>query len=180
MSELAIARGKYVGARVNRLEDPGLLAGEARYVADLTLPRMLHAAFVRSPVPHAEIRSIDTSAAAALAGVKVVFTGENITARPLADPVMIDTLKKTPQSVIAKDRVRFVGEAVAVVVAVDAYVAEDAAALVEVDYNELGVSTTVEAARAEWRGTTLRRRRLEHGLRRHQDVRRPDHRLCER
>ena len=130
-------------------EDPGLLAGEARYVADLTLPRMLHAAFVRSPVPHAEIRSIDTSAAAALAGVKVVFTGENITARPLADPVMIDTLKKTPQSVIAKDRVRFVGEAVAVVVAVDAYVAEDAAALVEVDYNELGVSTTVEAARAD-------------------------------
>ena len=75
MSELAIARGKYVGARVNRLEDPGLLAGEARYVADLTLPRMLHAAFVRSPVPHAEIRSIDTSAAAALAGVKVRVHG---------------------------------------------------------------------------------------------------------
>ena len=148
MSDLTLSPGKYVGARVNRLEDPGLLAGEARYVADLTLPRMLHAAFVRSPVPHAEIRSIDTSAAAALPGVEAVFTGEDVTAHPLADPVMIDTLKKTPQDAIAKDRVRFVGEAVAVVVASDAYTAEDAAALVEVDYGELGVSTTVEDAMA--------------------------------
>jgi carbon-monoxide dehydrogenase large subunit len=149
LSELAIARGKYVGASVSRLEDPALLAGEARYVADMTLPRMLHAAFVRSPVPHAEIRSIDTSGAKALPGVEAVFTGEQIESHPMADPVMIETLTKTPQFVIARDRVRFVGEAVAVVVAVDAYVAEDAAALVEVDYADLGAVTTVEESRAE-------------------------------
>ncbi len=149
MSELAIARGKYVGARVNRLEDPGLLAGEACYVADITLPRMLHAAFARSPVPHAEIRSIDTGAAAALPGVVAVLTGNDIDAHPMADPLMLEGLKKTPQPVVAKDRVRFVGEAVAVVVAADAYTAEDAAALVEVDYADLGTATTVEDARSD-------------------------------
>jgi carbon-monoxide dehydrogenase large subunit len=149
VSELGIHRGKYVGARVTRLEDPALLAGEARYVADLTLPRMLHAAFVRSPVPHARILSIDSTAAAALAGVEAVFTAADITAEPLVDAIDIDELEKTPIPMLATDRVRFVGEAVAVIVAADQYVAEDAAALVEVDYDDLGVSTTVEAARAE-------------------------------
>ena len=149
VSELAIHRGKYIGARVTRLEDPGLLAGEARYVADLTLPRMLHAAFVRSPVPHATIRSIDTAAAEALAGVETVFTAADITAEPLVDAIDIEALEKTPVPMLATDRVRFVGEGVAVVVAVDQYIAEDAAALVEVEYDDLGVSTTVEEARAE-------------------------------
>ena len=149
MTELAMVRGKYVGARVNRVEDPGLLAGEARFVADLTLPRMLHAAFVRSPVPHAEIGSIGSSAALSVRGVEAVFTGADVTAHPLVDPVAFETLKKTPQAVIATDRVRFVGEAVAVVIAADAYTAEDAAALVEVDYLEQPAVTTVEAAMAE-------------------------------
>lgn len=146
MSELTIPRGKHVGARVNRVEDAALLAGEAKFVCDLTLPRMLHAAFVRSPYAHARITSIDTSDALAMPGIEAVLTGSDITAYPLSDLVALEGLQKTPQPVVATDRVRFVGEAVAVVVARDPYAAEDAAARVEVDYEELPAMTSVEAA----------------------------------
>ena len=149
MSELAIPHGKYVGARINRLEDPALLAGEAKFVADLVLPRMLHVAFARSPVAHARILSVDTDEAAALPAVEAVYTGADVTALPLVDPVALDTLKKTPQPALASERVRYVGEAVAAVVARDAYAAEDAAALVVVDYEERPPLTTVEEAMAE-------------------------------
>ncbi len=149
MTELAIPSGKYIGARINRFEDPALLAGEAKYVADLVLPRMLHVVFVRSPVAHAEIRSIDTSAAEALPGVEAVFTGADVTANPLVDQVAWTTLRKTPQPAIAAERVRYVGEAVAAVIARDAYTAEDAAALVEVDYDERPAVTNVDDATAD-------------------------------
>ena len=149
MTDLSIPRGKYVGARINRVEDPALLAGEARFVADLALPRMLHVVFVRAPVAHADIRSIDASGATALEGVEAVFVGADVTARPLVDAVAHATLKKTPQPALAGGKVRFVGEAVAAVVAHDPYVAEDAAALIDVDYDERNAVMTVETAAAD-------------------------------
>src|SRR5207249_5477107 len=101
VTELAIPRGRLLGARVKRVEDPRFLTGEARYVADLVLPRMVHAAFVRSPHGHARIGSIDTSAAEALPGVVAVLTGADLDALPLVDIVPIEGLAKTPQPVLA-------------------------------------------------------------------------------
>jgi carbon-monoxide dehydrogenase large subunit len=143
-----IARGKAVGARVTRVEDPKLLLGEARYVADLALPRMLHAAFVRSPHAHARVVSVDPTPAAAQPGVVAVLTGETLTALPLEDAAVHPTLPKTPQPAIATDRVRWAGEAVALVIAESAYLAEDAAEHVLVEYDPLGVLDDLDAALA--------------------------------
>ena len=144
-----LPRGKWVGARVKRVEDPRFLTGEARYLADIQLPGTVHAAFVRSPYGHARIRSIDTSAAKAHPGVIAVFTAEDVAALPpLASSLPIEGLVPTPQPVLAKDKVRFVGEAVAVVVAENRYIAEDAAELVQVDYEPLPAVTHAERAMA--------------------------------
>jgi carbon-monoxide dehydrogenase large subunit len=144
-----LPRGKWVGARVKRVEDPRFLTGEARYLADIQIPGTVHAAFVRSPYGHARIRRIETSAAAALPGVIAVYTAEDVAALPpLASGLPIEGLKPTPQSVLAKDKVRFVGEAVAVVVAENHYIAEDAAELVEVEYEPLPAVTHAERAMA--------------------------------
>ena len=70
--------GRLVGARVQRVEDPRLLTGRGRYVDDLTVPGMAHAAFLRSPYPHARIVSIDVAAARALPGVRTVLTGADM------------------------------------------------------------------------------------------------------
>jgi carbon-monoxide dehydrogenase large subunit len=149
VTDLAVPRGKLLGARVKRVEDPRFLTGEARYLADLTLPRMMHAAFLRSPHGHAHITSIDTSAAEAMPGVLAVLSGADVETFPLADIVPIEGLAKTPQTVLAIDKVRFVGEAVAVVVASDRYVAEDAVEAIAVEYEELPAVTSVEAALAD-------------------------------
>src|ERR1700742_4512165 len=77
----AIAAERYTGASIKRSEDPRILTGRGRYVDDVKLPGMLHAAFVRSPLPHARIVSIDASAARALDGVAAVYTGEDIAAK---------------------------------------------------------------------------------------------------
>ncbi len=144
-----LPRGKWVGARVKRVEDPRFLIGEARYLADIQIPGTVHAVFVRSPYAHARIRAIDTSAAREAPGVLAVFTAEDVASLPpLASGLPIEGLKPTPQSVLAKDKVRFVGEAVAVVVAEDRYLAEDAAELVQVDYEPLPAVTHAERAMA--------------------------------
>ena len=127
------------GQRVPRLEDARLLTGRGRYVADVRLPGMVHVAFVRSPEAHARITSIDTSAAEALDGVLAVATGSD---PDFADLVLTATSAlpshvETPQHPLAVDKVRFQGEAVAAVVAVDRYVAEDGAELVDVTYEPL-------------------------------------------
>ncbi len=150
MVQMATPRGKWIGARVKRVEDPRFLTGDARYVADLTLPRMVHAAFVRSPYGHARIKGIDASAALAAPGVIAVITHADVASvPPLQDPIALDGLKKTPQTILASDKVRFVGEPVAVVIAEDRYLAEDAAELVQVDYEPLPAVTDAEAAMAE-------------------------------
>jgi len=144
-----VARGKWVGTRVTRLEDPRVLLGDARYVADLTLPRMLHVAFVRSIHPHARIVGIDASEAVAADGVRAVVTGADLDAHPLEDTAVHPTLPKTPQPALASDRVLWAGEAVAAVVAASAHAAEDAAERVRVDYEPLQPVHDIDSALAQ-------------------------------
>jgi len=136
---------KLVGQRVKRREDPRLIQGRGTYVDDIALVGMQHLAFKRSDVAHARIRSIDTTAAAAMEGVEAVFTGRQI-AEFLA-PMPIGTPFPSPEHrAIAVDTVRFSGEPVAVVVARDRYVARDAADAIVVSYDVLPAVVDVEEA----------------------------------
>jgi carbon-monoxide dehydrogenase large subunit len=143
--------GKMVGAEVRRVEDPRVLLGKTRYVDDIRLPGTLVLAFVRSPYAHAGILNVDVSAAKSYPGVKAVLTGADIAEaiRPLRveyDPARAPTHKSCDWPVLAQNKVRFVGEALAAVLASNRYVAEDAAALVEVEYEPLDVIWDMEKA----------------------------------
>lgn len=133
-----------VGARVLRKEDPRLLTGGGTFVDDLSPARCAFATFVSSTEAHATIRSIDVRAALKLDGVLGVWTAADF----VDYPDLPGGLPGLERPVLARNVVRFVGEPIAVVVAVDRYVAADAAALVEVDYETLPVVTTAEAATA--------------------------------
>ncbi len=123
-----------VGHSLRRKEDDRFVQGAGRYLDDITLPRMLHAAILRSQVAHARIVSIDTSAAQAHPGVVAVITGQDLAAHNLA---WMPTLSGDTQAVLATDKIRFQGQEVAAVIAEDPYVAEDALELIEVDYEVL-------------------------------------------
>ena len=139
-----------IGTPIKRREDPRLLSGRGRYLADVRLPGALEAVFVRSPIAHGTITEVDSTRALALDGVAAVFTEDTLPEHaPLVDAVRIDGLSKTPQTPLASSRVRFVGEPVAVVVARDRYVAEDGAALVLADYEPLPAITDSRAAAHE-------------------------------
>src|SRR5260370_14604040 len=127
------------GSRLRRKEDGRFVSGQGRYVSDVELPRMLHVAFVRSIHAHATIRAIDTAAVSALAGVVAVVTGDDpIFARHrLRARSALPSYVETEQPVLAWPTARYCGEALAAVVAVDRYVAEDGAALVAVDAQPL-------------------------------------------
>src|SRR6266513_1263759 len=136
---------KLVGQRVKRREDPRLIQGRGTYVDDIALVGMQHLAFKRSDAAHAKIRSIDTSAAKAMAGVEAVFTGAEI-AEFLA-PMPIGTPLPSPEHrAVAVDTVRYSGEPVAVVVATDRYVARDAADAIVITYDTLPAVVDVEQA----------------------------------
>ena len=139
METLRPAAARYAGARVHRVEDARLLTGRGVYVDDIDLPRMVHACFVRSPLPRAAIRGIDTSAAAALPGVVAVFTAADLNpgVREQWHTALGPHSPETPRPPLAEDEVRFVGDPVALVVAENRYIAEDAVDLVEVDYEPL-------------------------------------------
>jgi carbon-monoxide dehydrogenase large subunit len=141
----------WVGTSLRRYEDPELLRGKGRYIADVTRPGMLYAAFVRSPYPHARIRSIDTSESLALEGVVAVLTSADLPADLGHQPCnhLYHGQLDTPYYALVRDRARYVGEPVAVVVADSLYVAEDARELVVVDWEELPGVGNVEAALAE-------------------------------
>ena len=126
---------KWVGQGVPRREDARFLTGRGGYVGDLTVPGMLHAAVLPSPHAHARIRSIDTTAARALPGVVSVLTGAE--AAEQVNPMPAFCAEPVPQHAVAVEKVRFPGEAVAIVAATDRYVAEDARSLIEVDYEVL-------------------------------------------
>ena len=148
-----MTRSRYIGHSIKRLEDRPLLTGHGRFVADLRFADMLEAAFVRSPHGHARIRSIDTKAARRAPGVRAVFTLADL--KPLLAqerlPLQFRTAQLPPDItpfVLAKDEVAFVGEAIAVVIAQSRYLAEDAAALVAVDYEPLSAVSDCREALA--------------------------------
>jgi carbon-monoxide dehydrogenase large subunit len=132
-----------IGESVKRKEDARFIRGRGNYVDDVMLPGMLHMELLRSPFAHAAIRSIDTSAAAALPGVVAVVTGELMAQHNLA---WMPTLSGDTQAVLATDKVRFQGQEVAAVVADDPYTAKDALELIEVDYDPLPAITTPQQA----------------------------------
>lgn len=130
-----------IGTRRERTEDLRLLTGRGCFVADIALPHMLHAAFVRSVFAHTRIIGIDTARALELPGVVAVLTGDDFPPATLIDGNLIPGLRKTPQPALASGKARFVGEALAIVLAEDRYIAEDAAELVDVEYDPLPVVT---------------------------------------
>ncbi len=137
------------GARIKRREDPRLLAGKGRYVDDIELPGMLHAAVLRSPHAHARIRDIDVSAVLAIDGVVNVLTHEDLGSIGGRTPLLIPHATLThgqTQYALAKDVVNYVGEAIAFVVAVDRYVAEDALEAIRVEYDVLPPVTDIATA----------------------------------
>ena len=138
-------RPKIIGARVQRLEDPRLLTGQARFIDDIILPRMGHVAFCRSDHAHARIAGIDSADALAMPGVIDVFTARDIQDQfnPIRATSRMAGYQATELPLLARDKVRYVGEAVAAVVAENRYLAEDAAELIRVDYEPLG--TAVDA-----------------------------------
>lgn len=124
---------------MHRVEDTRLLTGRGTFVDDVTRPGMLHACFVRSPFAHAAINGIDTEAALALPGVRAVFTAEDLNpdVREAWHAVAGKDVPDTPRPPLAEGAVKFVGDPVALVVAESRYIAEDAAELVDVDYDPL-------------------------------------------
>src|SRR4029078_4363423 len=136
---------KLVGTRVKRREDPRLIQGRGTYVDDIAVVGMQHLAFKRSDVSHGRIRSIDTSAAAAMEGVEAVFTGAQIA--EILGPMPIGTPFPSPEHrAVAVDMVRYTGEPVAVVVASDRYIARDAADAIVVQYDQLPAVVDPELA----------------------------------
>jgi carbon-monoxide dehydrogenase large subunit len=130
---------------LKRKEDARFIRGQGRYVDDVALPGMLHGAVLRSPLAHARIVSVDTSAALQHPRVHTVFTGADLEPRGLA---WMPTLSADTQAVLATDRVRFQGQEVAFVVADDHYAARDALELIEVDYEPLEPVVDARAALA--------------------------------
>lgn len=143
-------QASWIGKRYARKEDHRLITGHGEFIADVKVTDPLHVKFVRSTVAHAEIKSIDKSAAEELPGVVAVLTGEEIKAsiKPLPTP---PTQPLLPASYprhwpLAVGKVKFNGEPVAVVIAEDKYIAEDAAELIAIEYEELEAITDPEYA----------------------------------
>jgi carbon-monoxide dehydrogenase large subunit len=143
---------KVIGKRVKRVEDPRLLTGQALFVGDVNLPGMLHAAFLRSDYAHAKLVSIDTSAAKEILGVVGVYTAEDmgedwepgpplVSPPPTLENVIFNSRRQVP---LVKDKVKHAGEIIAVVVAEDRYIAEDAVEEILFELDPLPVVTDLE------------------------------------
>ena len=133
-----------IGARVRRVEDPRILTGQGRYVDDVVLPGMVHAAFLRSYMPHGRIVSVDAAEARELPGVVAVYTGEDlmrltepVTAGATTGMTFIPGMQSPPFYALATDKVRYVGDPIALVVAESRYIAEDALELIVEDIEPL-------------------------------------------
>ncbi len=138
---------KYIGKRVKRTEDPRLIKGLAHYVDDIRLPDTLHVSFVRSVYAHARISNIDVTEALKAPGVVAVYTGKDVAGiGPVPCASALHDLKVPDYRVLAQDKVYFVGQPIAAVVANDPYAARDAVDLVQVDYDELPVVVDPEEA----------------------------------
>jgi carbon-monoxide dehydrogenase large subunit len=139
--------GSILGNPVIRLEDPRILRGDARYVDDLAVPGVAHAVFVRSTIAHARLASVDTTEAAAMPGVVAVYTSADLELPDVQGFIMLPPAFNRPA--LAKDKVRFVGDIVAAVVAESRAQAVDAAEAVVVDYDPLPAVVDPEAAMAD-------------------------------
>src|SRR5579863_8130561 len=143
-----------IGARVLRKEDKRFITGKGRYVDDIRLHGMTYAAFVRTPHPHAKVKSVNTAAALKLPGVVAVLTGKELVEDKIGNLIcgwMIHSKDGSPMKMgawpaMAPDTVRFVGQAVAVVIAETKNQARDAAEAVVVDYEELPAAADIRAA----------------------------------
>ncbi len=146
---------RYFGKPIKRNEDPRLLTGQALFTDDVDLPGMLHAAFVRSDYAHAWVRSVDVSAALELPGVLAIYTARDLGDywKPgplLVQPPPIKRMVFNPRTQVppVKDKARHAGEPIAVVVAENRYIAEDALDLIVVDYEPLGAIVDLNDALA--------------------------------
>jgi 2-furoyl-CoA dehydrogenase large subunit len=135
---------KWVGTGMKRKEDPRLLTGRGRFMDDIHLPNMKYAAILRSPYPHAWIKGLDISGALNVSGVRGVLTGDDVAAMSQPFPVGVPIPPKYYSCAV--DKVRFVGEPVAVVVADNRYIAEDALDMIKVEYDPLPVVMDIEEA----------------------------------
>jgi aerobic carbon-monoxide dehydrogenase large subunit len=146
-ASLTAGTGRWVGAKLPRKEDRRMLLGRGRFTSDMSRPGTRHAAFVRSPFPAAAITAIDATPAREHPGVAAVLT-----AKDLGDPYLLAVLERaefapTRMPLLAGDQVRFAGEPVAMVIAEDPYVAQDAAELVDVDWAPVDAITGIDQAR---------------------------------
>ena len=143
---------KVFGSRVKRLEDPKLLRGQGRYVDDIQLEGMVHAAFVRSPFAHAKLNGIDKSAAEAMDGVIAVYGFDDLRPHLTQDRLPVEFPSGVPNAenagpyVLVKDEAMYAGECVAIVIARNRHIAEDAASLVEMDFEPLPAVGDCKAA----------------------------------
>ena len=145
MTTATATQGKrWVGQYVKRVEDPRLLTGRGKFVDDLTLPHLHHLAILRSPHPHAVLRHLDVAEARKAPGVVAVLTGQDVLARCRPFSAAIATPVK--YYCMAVDKVRYVGEPVAAVVAKNRYLAEDALELIQVEYDLLPAVVDQEEA----------------------------------
>jgi carbon-monoxide dehydrogenase large subunit/6-hydroxypseudooxynicotine dehydrogenase subunit gamma len=150
---MATKKSTILGAPLRRREDPPLITGQGKFAADIDFPNQLHMRMVRSYMAHGELVSIDAEAARAVPGVAAVWTRDDIADLPPIDfraDKSADELKPFRQNVLVRDRVRYVGDPVAAVFAEDAYIAEDAAELVEIDIDALPVITSGDDAPGEF------------------------------
>ncbi len=146
MTSLGAAR--FVGQSVARVEDGRILTGRGRYMDDIVLPRMLEGAFVRSDMGHARLTSVDVERARAMPGVVAVITAETLegVVAPLQSDAELPTYLRPVYHALAGDKVRYVGDPIAFVVAENRYLAEDARDAIEVDYDPLPAVVTMEQA----------------------------------
>jgi carbon-monoxide dehydrogenase large subunit len=141
---------RWVGRRMRRREDAELLTGKGRFIGDLSRPGMAHAVFLRSPFPHARIASVDADRARGMPGVHAVLTGADLPPGLGAQPnTHLFGERETPYYALARERVRYAGEPVALIVADSPYLAEDARAEIGVDWDPLPSVGGVERALAE-------------------------------
>ncbi len=144
---------RYFGERIKRNEDPRLLTGQGLYVDDVDLPNMLHAAFLRSPYAHARINNIDVSQALQRAGVVAVYTANDLGDYWKPGPLLVSpppvegiTFNEKTQVPLARDKVKFAGEPIVMVLAESRYIAEDALADIQIDYEPLEAVVDMEKA----------------------------------
>ncbi|MEO8358022.1 MAG: xanthine dehydrogenase family protein molybdopterin-binding subunit [Chloroflexota bacterium] len=144
---------RYFGERIKRNEDPRLLTGQGLYVDDVNLTNMLHVAFVRSPYSHAKINSIDVSQALLHEGVVAVYTANDLGDYWKPGPLLVSPppveniiFNEKTQVPLAKDKVKFAGEPIVMVLAESRYIAEDALADIQIDYEPLEAVVDMEKA----------------------------------